>query len=233
VCSAGTLVFDVAGESSWALPPGCTEATFKVWGAGGGSFSTSPAGGAGGFAGGTVTLPSGTALTLRVGQAGAYNATLFTNSGGGLSGVWLADTPLVVAGAGGGAGKTGRGGAAGQNGEGLYFAGKGATTAPGQGGCGNSDGTAWAGGTVQLRRSGTPSGDGGAGRFGGGAGCAVYYNSTYIGGTGGGGSNYVAGTVQNPLSLYGSYSVPGNAGDAARGISGAPSKAGRIVLSYH
>jgi hypothetical protein len=231
VCSAGTAVFSGAGVNEWAMPDGCSQATFKVWGAGGGSFSASPKGGAGGFASGTLVLPAGTALTLRVGQAGAYNPTLFTNSGGGLTGVWVAEVPAIVAGSGGGAGKTGRGGAAGQNSEGL-FSGKGALNAPGEGGCGNSQGGEWVGGTVKARMSGSPSGDGGAGRFGGGAGCALYYNGMYLGGGGGGGSNYVAGIVQNPLSLYGGYAVPGNAGDADRGAAGGPSQPGLIVVSY-
>jgi hypothetical protein len=234
VCAAGQEVFTVAmAPTSWSLPAGCTEVTAKLWGAGGGSLNTSPTGGAGGFAGGTLTLPAGTVLTLQVGAPGAFNTTLYTNSGGGLTAIWQDNVPLLVAGGGGGAGKTGRGGGAGQNGEGLYFTGKGATmTAPGQGGCGNSAGTDWAGGIVIERLQGHPSGDGGAGRRGGGAGCAVYYNSTYIGGAGGGGSNYAAASVQNSLLVNGSYATPGNAGDAERGTGGAPRQSGRLILSY-
>lgn len=233
-CVPGQAVFSTAADGlPWTLPAGCTEVTAKVWGAGGGSFSASPAGGAGGFVGGTMTLAEGSTLTLYVGAGGAYSTTLYTNGGGGLSGIWLGDVPVLVAGGGGGAGKTMRGGAAGQNGETSLFVGKGATaTTAGAGGCGNSGGTEWAGGTASARLKSTPAGNGGAGRFGGGAGCALYYNGMYIGGAGGGGSSYVDAQVQNPAMLYGSFTLPGNSGDADRGTAGSPSQAGRIVLSY-
>ena len=229
--AAGTIEFTQAGDSTWPVPAGCSEATIKVWGAGGANSPEGVSGGAGAFVSGKLTLIPGSTLALRVGAAGVYNTTRSVSGGGGLTGVWQGNAPLLVAGSGGGAGKIPRGGAGGQAGEGI-FVGQAGTSAQGGSGCDGAVGSAWTGATVVTSMKGYSAGSGGAGYFGGGGSCAIWWNSDYYGGAGGGGSNYVAPSLAEPVSLTGWYQSPAAPADPHRGSAGGPQSPGKIVISY-
>lgn len=231
VCSAGTLEFTQPGDTTWPVPPGCSEATIKVWGAGGATSPEGVPGGAGAFVSGKIFLTPGSALSLKVGAAGTFNATRSVSGGGGLSGVWSNSMPLLVAGSGGGSGKGPRAGAGGQSAEGV-FVGQAGTATQGGGGCDGAVGSAWTGGAVRTWVAGHSSGSGGAGYFGGGGSCAIWWNSAYYGGSGGGGSNYVAPSVSDPVSLTGWYQTPAASTDPHRGSAAGPQSPGKVVISY-
>jgi uncharacterized repeat protein (TIGR02543 family) len=193
---------DVAGGfTTWTVPAGVTSLTITAVGANGGPSAFLPAGGLGAFVQAVVSVTPGTDLTIAVGSAGTPGAggvpggggTIFgsdSSGGGGFSGVRLADlTPLVIAGAGGGAGVAAGGdagapggsvGAAGGGQAGTLVAGgAGGTVDPG--GAPGSAGSAYQGGSGD---GGTGAG-GGGGFFGGGGGGTYFF-----GGGGGGGSSF-------------------------------------------
>jgi len=229
--ASGTIEFTQAGDATWPVPSGCSEAIIKVWGAGGANSPEGIFGGAGAFVSAKLNLSPGSTLSLKIGAAGIYDATRSVSGGGGLSGVWLNNVPLLVAGSGGGAGKSPRGGAGGQAAEGV-FAGQPGTATQGGSGCDGAVGSAWTGGVVKSTMSGHSAGSGGAGYFGGGGSCAIWWNSNYYGGAGGGGSNYVAPTLAEPVSLTGWYQSPAAPADPQRGAAAGPQSPGKIVISY-
>lgn len=225
----------------------------KMWGAAGGgamsSSTTCPStylGGAGGFAGGTLTLSQGTWYVAWVGQGGNHgtdpaapfgqagkavtaNNGYIAGSGGGLSGLFTASASqanaLLVAGGGGGGGDN-FGGGAGQAGVDTTASsgkpGGGATaSAGGSAGVAGSDGVGYAGTAFQgasYLTNGGSGGGGGGGYFGGGSGG----KNNYIGSSGGGGSNYASPLVASPQLVNGDTVTPGQASDPDRGNAGAP-----------
>jgi hypothetical protein len=121
-CTAGKQVYSYTGYDQVAtVPAGCSTATIKAWGAGGGVGTyAAVCSGAGGFAQRTVTgLTTGDNLVVMVGRggtgysasyggggAGALSGSAYGGSGGGLSGVFVGSksqtNALVIAGGGGG-----------------------------------------------------------------------------------------------------------------------------------
>ena len=223
--------------------------TFKMWGAGGGSGSGGTGGGLGGYATGTVTLQPNTNYIVWVGGGGRRNnanvgsgyaggfggggltgftndASTFTGSGGGLTGMFLGSATLVnsilIAGGGGGGGggpfggngggtTGGTGGNAGNGGGG----GGGTQSAGGAGGVGSVYGNGFAGSALQGGNSVSSvstnfSGGGGGGGYYGGGGGGL---NNFAGGGGGGGSGYINTSLVTGGSLQGSGTggtVPNN-----------------------
>jgi hypothetical protein len=186
------------------LDPG--EYQLEVWGAKGGSYSTSLYGGNGGYAKGTVTLNEKTDVYIYIGAAGSnYSYTHSCNGGGvgagsnGKSGGGATDirinsnsllSRIIVAGGGGGSGDAG--GDYGGVGGGI------------NGGDGQNDGGSGAGGTQNVPTryciggsTNCPKGDFGYGAnatcSGSGAGGGGWYggSASYNNEGGGGGSGYV------------------------------------------
>jgi hypothetical protein len=197
----GPLVLSSAG--TWTITPTATfTASTKAWGAGGGAGGNAAwAGGGGGYAGGTVTLQSGTSYRLYIGAAGNMGEQIGGNAqggapgggnsgandtlccggpyggggGGGYSGIKeTAGAAVLLAGGGGGSGWGGTGGAGGgTNGvDGVgYF------SAPD----GGDRGTQSGGG------AGGPGAGSGSAYQGGSGASGDYESSTGYGGGGGGG----------------------------------------------
>lgn len=188
-----TQVFTyTGGDQTFLVPAGVTSVSIKMWGAGG--AGTSVAGGAGGYASGTLPVSPGDVLTVVVGGggltsgaggyggggAGGYTST-YGGGGGGRSAIQLANGTEVLT-AGGGGGSSSQVGASGGNGGGFTG---GIGTYPS--GCP----TMGAGGT---QTAGGAGGVGCAGDFIGGAGAQFQGGSSnggsggaYWGGGGGGG----------------------------------------------
>jgi hypothetical protein len=251
-CTAGKQVYSYTGYDQVAtVPAGCSTATIKAWGAGGGVGTyAAVCSGAGGFAQRTVTgLTTGDNLVVMVGRggtgysasyggggAGALSGSAYGGSGGGLSGVFVGSksqtNALVIAGGGGGTYLSTVGGAGG-GASGLDAKGMGGTqtaggapgTIPLTGG-GGVAGSALQGGygTKYLGGGGT---GGGGGYFGGGG--AGWYG-------GGGGSGYAPGGTL----ITGSGATVANSSDSdyTSGIgNGACAKTasgqnGRVVLIW-
>ncbi|HPT52786.1 MAG TPA: glycine-rich protein, partial [Bacteroidales bacterium] len=201
------------GVQSFVIPQGTSELTLEVWGAEGGTNSTT--GGAGGYASGKLIDFSGiSTLYVYVGakgggssSAGGYNgggkSNSYGGSGGGATDIstdysssWQSTTHynsrLIVAGGGGGAGFSstiggyGGGTSGGQGGNGTATGGYGGgQSSPG------SNNTAGLFGSASTSNSNN-GGGGGGGWYGGASGVG---SSTDAGG--GGGSGYV-----NTLSSY-------------------------------
>jgi hypothetical protein len=238
--SDGALMLASAG--TWTLTPASTFAvTTKEWGAGGGGgqFSTN---GAGGYAGGSVTLTSGVSYTLTVGStAGAPGGgAAGTGHGGGYSVLrTTSGTMTLIAGGGGGGGFGGDGGAGGgTTGQmGTAFDPRHPGT-PGQGGTSSSggsggDGSGGSGSSLQGGAGGStggsyPGGGGGGGYFGGGGG--GYPGGSGAGGGGGGSSFADPSTVSGATLTVGNYTTPGNSADSERGTAGNPGADGAIRL---
>lgn len=198
-------------------------------------------GGSGGYASGDYTLVNTATYFVRVGEGGrtnnantaasgaaggqpgggltgiTNNAGLRIGSGGGYTGLFFSnDQPIIIAGAGGGAGTIGTGsigniigghggggtGETGQNSPGGAAGGGGGTQSSGGAagvsrsgsGTGNTAGGYLTGGKGASTTSSTNTGAGGGGGYygGGGGGLSVYLTGAGGGGaSGGGGSNYV------------------------------------------
>ena len=203
--SADTQTFTYTGSSqTWTVPAGVTSASFDLYGAAGGSYTSPFPGGKGGRATATLSVTPGEAIDVNVGGAaqrfsGSFNgggSSDYGPGGGGggtdirIGGSALADR-VLVAGGGGGTGNCAnsssnifpRGGDGGglSGGDGgsvprCYSTGGGGGT---QVSGGSPDGALGQGG------NGTGGGGGGGGYYGGGGGRAG--NG---GGGGGGGSGY-------------------------------------------
>lgn len=196
-----------SGFTTWTVPAGVTSIRVTAVGGNGGEGPTS-SGGRGNTVTADVAVVPGTALTVAVGSAGHSpsagtpgggdaNPLSSGGGGGGWSGVRLASlSPLVVAGAGGGASfsLTTNGGDAGQPGaNGQFFqfgsgggGGAGMASAGGAGGTAGPGGTGGTAGALYQGGAGpNGAGGGGAGYYGGGGG-GIYWSA----GGGGGGSSY-------------------------------------------
>jgi gliding motility-associated-like protein len=254
VINCDTIIYDFTGtDQTYTVPAGVTCLDVRMWGGGGGSADNSNGGYGGGaaFVSGRLNVTPGQVLTIRVGGGGAAGTTgnnaangvsVYPNggvgrqqsrgggNGGGMSGIFLANTPLGIAGAGGGGAGSGSTGGNGTN----YCGGVGAAVAQngsrggerngcaqGAGGCGgNANGTnnnciapastfanGFQGGNGESG-SFTHGGAGGGGGYAGGQGGASGGNNS---GGGGGGSSFFSGTQLNSLS--GNTNIAGNPTD--------------------
>jgi LPXTG-motif cell wall-anchored protein len=208
VSHVATCSYTSAGQYTLPLPAGVTSAQVEAVGAAGGVDVYSHAGsGAGGSASGTVTVPTGTTLSVYVGGVGggpAYPSTPGGFNGGGSAGAGggggggasdvrtsgSLDSRLLVAGGGGGGGIFGTsGGAAGANGASVSGSGGGGAGTQSAGGAGGSSSLGYPGHDGSFGYGGNGSidgGGGGAGYYGGGSG-----GGGTGGGGGGGGSSFV------------------------------------------
>ena len=196
VTSSGSQTYTITqtGVTTIPLPQSATEFDYAVWGAGGQGVGECPtgnfSGGSGGFARGTVTVPSNNTNSIVVfvgatgqgspnGQAG-YGA----GRGGQRSEVYFGSQYAIVGG-GGGAGQNGQGGGGGGTGGGG--AGTGPNTGQVSGTSGRSGGGAGGGSGVNQ---GNRGGGGGSG-VSGGAGAGGNGSGNCTGGGGGGGSGSI------------------------------------------
>lgn len=194
--STGADTFNYTGviDTSWVVPACAGTITIEVWGAQGGSNTSSAGvGGSGAYQRGEFNLTAGTRLKMLVGQYPGISS----NGGGGGTFVTLTNnTPLIIAGGGGGSGsandlttKHGQAGTAGATGSG----GGGAGGTNGSGGfIGASFASGGGGGLLTDGQDGWTANSGGDAFVNGGAGANVGFG---IGGFGGGGngSGYVVG----------------------------------------
>ncbi len=209
------------GVQSWTVPTGCGgNYKLEVWGAQGGA-NESRAGGAGGYATGTVSLTGGTTVYVVVGGqgvskgAGGYNGGGAGGSdegagGGGATHIGKTNALLrntasgnlyIVAGGGGGGSKNGPGGAGGGSTGGTGYNKDGTTSGGGTGGsqtaAGCYPGVGYCGGYGYggAPESAWEGGGGGGGYYGGGGG------GNWNGGCGGGGgSGYTGGVSGGSMS---------------------------------
>lgn len=243
----GPLTLSAAG--TWTITPlSAITVQGKMWGAGGGSGRNGAVctGGAGGYAfANDITLTSGVAYKLIVGQGGmaldttgggmtngSYKgtsgygqggaATQYGGSGGGGTAICVSSnyTPILVAGGGGGGGSESNnsgagGGTNGQNGEGSSGQGAQGIT-PGSSVQGDVAATAWSGSGGGNGGYGTYVSGGGGGGYAGG-GCM----DTNSYGGGGGGSGYANVSYTSIYSLAtGNLSTPPATNDGDRSSSG-------------
>lgn len=194
--STGSDTLDYVGviDTSFVIPACAGTITIEVWGAQGGSNTSSvAAGGSGSYERGEFSLAPGTRLKVLVGQ---YPGTASNGGGGGTFVTLTNNTPLIIAGGGGGSGAandgthkhgqtttsgatgSGGGGLGGTNGSGGFI---GASFAAGAGA-----------GLLTDGQDGWVANSGGDAFVNGGAGANVGFG---IGGFGGGGngSGYVVG----------------------------------------
>jgi hypothetical protein len=186
---------------------------------GGGSFRTS--GGAGAEVGGEVFLTAGEMLNIVAGGQGA-TGNLGAGGGGGFSGIFAADGPLIMAGGGGGGsygvenGGSGLASTSGGDGTGASAGQGGANGLGGGAGGGRNSGGGGGSGFKSEGGTGSDSGQGGAGYtggsyitpggFGGGGGSGLYGGGGGGGFSGGGGG---AGDASGGGGGGGSYIAPG------------------------
>ena len=216
VSHVATCSYTAAGQYTLPLPAAVTSAQVEAVGAAGGvDYFTGNNRGVGGSASGTVSVPTGTSLSVFVGgvgggptspiAAGGFNGGGEGGYDGGGGGGGASDvrtsagslaSRLLVAGGGGGGGLFGtQGGAAGANGaDSGNSGGGGAGTQSAGGGAGTSDnGHPGVAGSLGTGGGGGFSyiygGGGGGGYYGGGSGGVG--SGTIHGGGGGGGSSFV------------------------------------------
>lgn len=229
--------FRTSGDTELTIPADAPATDYEVvlWGAGGGSSTSSP-GGAGANARGTLKGFSGV-LTVRVGEAGNLGGRagggsggMNSGNGGGYSALFTSSIPLandtnvmVVAGAGGGAGMFSGGGGGDEAAVGVQGGSMGTNSGAGQPHGENATaGNKLAGGTGStLDQTG---GGGGSGWYGGGGGAA---------GCGGGGglSKQRDGVGITSSFLPGKGTVPGYAGHYLRGTAGNTQAAGAVLIT--
>jgi hypothetical protein len=225
--STFTISPSVSGKSTWNLstdgdlvlpsgglwtitPTADFSANTKIWGAGGGNYTTGNGGGPGGAAFGKISFENGVTYQLFVGNPGtSASSTRGGGGGGAASGVLRAgSTEVLIAGGGGGGSGADASGRQGGSGGGTN-----GSTAPGSGGGGGTQVSAGAGG-VGSRRTGS-SGSGTNGGRGSGAtdsysGGSVSGISGYTGGMG----IYDAGDQGGGGGGGGHYGGGGGGGDA-------------------
>ena len=199
--SLTTDSYTTVGASTFTVPAGVTSLTIVAVGGGGGGAILRP-GGHGAKVTSTLSVTPGQVLDLVVGSG-----TIGTNwsvGGGTATTISSGGTPVVIAGAGGGAGQYGAGGSAGgpggAGGQGLngnsgrYY---------GTGGMGGAGGVGGAGGTGVSQY---PPNTGGTGGNGNGAGGSMAWYS------GGGGGGWGGGGGGGPVSGGGAGGSLGPAG---------------------
>ena len=232
VGSGGSQTYQIVntGETSIPLPSGTTDFEYWIWGAGGGGQGECPtgsfSGGSGGYATGTVTVPSNNTngITVFVGATGSGDqAAGMSGYGAGRGGQRSEITfgsNFAYMGGGGGAGQNGQGGYGGANGSGSggsgSNAGGGASTSgggsAGSGGAASGISGRTGGGTSggYPYNQGNRGGGGGSGYYGGGGGGGQNTGNNCTGGGGGGGSGYIT----LPYTTY-SHGNSGTSGGAA------------------
>ncbi len=226
-CIDGSQTFTHTGaDQSFSVPANCYAITVKAWGAGGGGAGVA-VGGGGGFAQATISTTPAESLTVKVGGGGNWLSVNGINSGngggGGLSGVFRSATPLIVAGAGGGAGGSWGGAGGGAGGAGGGTTGSTGSTSTCSGGTSGSQvaGGTSAGGGVCIAGDAGGAFYGGRGAsfcadpdcdvidfFGAASGYPVAFStwglfSSSLGGSGGGGYFGGAGGAGNNSSQVG------------------------------
>jgi hypothetical protein len=226
--------FSPTSSTSIVVPAGCTQATVKLWGAGGAHDGFGSNGGGGGYTAGMLDVVQGETLTIIVGQGGnwfsgaatiggggsALGAGDYAGPGGGRSAIRRTGVELVTAGGGGGASTGNYGGAGGGlvgqrgGGPGSY----GGTQSAG--GCAFPAGTGPCG--TAFQGAGVPAACGGGGGYYGGGGGD--FNGC------GGGSGYVGGAV-GATTTAGSGRFPPNTPGTGLGGS-ATGGNGLVVISY-
>ena len=229
VLSTNTYItFANLGISSFDIPPGVNNITFKAWGAGGdgtGENCGGPySGGSGGYVECKMNVSSSDIISIFVGQTGQGSTGGQAGYGAGQGGQFSyvkRGSDFGIAGAGGAAGQAGNGGYGGGNASGgigtsytnSSYRGQGGTqSSGGSGGSGASGGIFWdngsntsdggaSGGTGVGQ--GNRGGGGGAGYYGGGGGGGGDNGSNCQSGGGGGGSGLVSGAITNIVSYNG------------------------------
>jgi hypothetical protein len=221
-----TVEFTTVGAETFTVPAGVTSLSIVAIGGGGGGAILRP-GGHGALVTSTLAVSPGQVLDLVVGSGTA--GTNWSVGGGTASTISSGGTPLVIAGAGGGAGQYGAGGSAGGPG-GAGSPGFNGANGPyyGTGGMGGAGGIGGVGGTG---RSQYPPNTGGTGGNGNGAGGAMAWYS------GGGGGGWGGGGGGGPVSGGGGGGSLGPAGTIfARatngGVVGKPGGSGSILITY-
>lgn len=177
------------GNQTVTVPPGVFRIRIAAWGAGGGGTGR-VTGGGGGYGSAYFRVEPGEVLKIYVGGRGVVLSDNYQGaSGGGYSGVYIGSTPLLIAGAGAGAGGRGNNGSGGFGGAGGGEVGQTGGDAPGQGGGEGTGGTQTQGG-VCISRDGDET-DGAPGtQFNGGDASG---NATSGGQNGGGNGGTKAG----------------------------------------
>jgi len=251
VCDATTCTVTYGpGTTTWTVPPGVTQAAFKVSGAQGGSPSgtNSGTGGFGAGISGTVEVAAGQTIEIGVGGAGAPDGTggfngggtatatgtstplVYGGGGGGYSTVIVDAAPVIVAGGGGGGGlgsEVAPGGDGGRSGE-IGVSGENSGTDGNEVAVGGGGGTADAGGSGghgNWTSGGSGSSWTGGGGPSGGAGGGGWY-----GGGQGGVTPGVSGGLGGGGGGGSSYVAPVVSGVSI--TSGAWQGDGRVVLEY-
>jgi len=234
-CGPGLVAFDHTGaEQSFVVPPGCSEVTVKVWGAGGGSGGQPGAdrveenadGGAGGYVRATLAVTPGEALTIAVGGGGSRGIHA-SPSPGGWPGGGSGNGSGNWAGGGGGGGFSGvfRGAVAPENALVVAGAGGGGISANGRDGAGgaggglvgNPGGRRWPG---QEGGGGSQVSGGAAGADGGGAGAQLQGgpgHGSHI--AGGGGAGWFGGGGGGWLARRGGGGGGGSSYTAPAGVT--------------
>lgn len=215
-CAETTTTFNYSGGvQTFTVPTGINSITIEAWGAQGGTYNN--AGGAGGYATGTLTVTPGQILNIYVGaqpttSAGGFNGGgpgkddgLARGGGGGSdvrTGAYsFADRVIVAAGGGGATNQATESGGQGgglTGGDGVGAAG---TVGDGYCGHGGTQSEGGSGSTIYPRAGSNGSiGQGGsainaANNFGGGGGGGYYGGGSGDHGGGGGGSSYIGGVT--------------------------------------
>jgi len=234
------LVFHYTGaDQLLTVPANVTSMTVKCWGAGGADdLPGHPVvlkGGVGAYAKATFTVTPGDQFMVVVGQgvhgkygvrpygfAGAGSTDFHQLNGGGLSGIFTGNTPVLATDASRARLIAGGGGAAGQSGNGSNGV---------QGGNGNDTASGRAGGGADFNGSnGTPGQFAGQGGGGGG------YNGGIALGLGGkGGTNFnhaSASSVVHDQAAHPSTTVPQNTDPDYQNEAGQPGKPGLVVVTF-
>jgi len=194
-----------ANSNTYTVPPGVTEITVEVWGAGGGgsTSNTAAGGGGGGYARSIITVSPGDTFNYTIGTAGTQGIN------GGDS---TFNTTIVGGGGQAGSGSTGGAGGVATGGNDANFNGGNGGNA-GSGGNGNRGGgggggsaTAVANGGNGSANSGNTGGTGGAGQGNGG--------------NGGNGNNGAGNAGSFPGGGGGGAAGPGGGSPSGNGASG-------------
>lgn len=248
------------GNYCLVVPAGVSTMSVKTWGAGGGGSYAggNSSGGAGGYANGVISVSPGELLLITVGGGGERGQVssggaggfggggkgsskgstgyYFGAGGGGFTGIFRSNmTPIIIAGAGGGAqgdvgaqGAGAGGGLIGVN-SGEIAGGRGGTQiAGGAGGttCGFVGASLMGGDADVISSYGYGGGGGGgSGYFGGGGGCSGELGYTKSS-SGGGGSSYFAAGVAPINTSSGAGIWPSAEFDPDRTSGGSPGNTG-------
>jgi hypothetical protein len=232
----GNISFNYTGADQEFIVPLCiTNLNVKVWGAGGGGYS-SDKGGGGGFSEADLSVTPGDTLKIMVGSGGrgicsgecsgqsctgvygGGGGTYEGNGGGGMSGIFAGSIPLIIAGGGGGGGGGGNnspagagGGLSGSAALDVSYGGKGGTQSAGGAGGASTMAPYPGSGSYLQGATSNLGGAGGGGYYGGGGGGRAGH---WLHRGGGGGSGYIDPTfTSNSQLLSGTNETPANTSD--------------------